>query len=169
MNMLENRRSYKESIGEFITAFAEIELYMTLYDAIIKTKNTTNVPLVGSFSTPFKIKMKNVTTFINTNFSENFNKVWNDIKTEINSLYLFRNHIIHGTGFSNFWGEYTKTMIDEEQKREKLSFKSLSIQDIKALSERTYHVLTGDSGIQGFFMQDFLKESSILFSTSIKY
>ncbi|MDR3697488.1 hypothetical protein [Mucilaginibacter sp.] len=166
MNILENRRSFNESIGEFITAFAQVELYVTMYDAIIKTKNTKNLPLAGSFSVPVKKKLKNISRFILEGFNKDFNECWVEIQKEIMDLYLFRNHIIHGTGASSFYGEYTKTMIDEDQQLLQLNFKNLSIEDIKKLSQRTYHVLTGDNGIQGVFMQEFLKISRSLFSQS---
>jgi hypothetical protein len=165
MNMLENRRSYQEAIGEFIVAFAEIEVWITLFDAVIKTKNAPKVPLVGSLSVPLNIKLKNIKRFITENLDNDYLKRWKAIHSEIDDLNLHRNHIIHGTGFSSLWGEYIRTAIDEERKFQSISFKNLSVNDIKALSQRTYHSLTGDNGIAGYFYQDFMKEARAYFSS----
>jgi hypothetical protein len=167
MNLLKTRRKYQETIGEFISAFAEVELYVTIFDSIIQTENTTNPTLVGSFHLPFTIKLNHINDFIeklNNNF---LCEGWQFLRQEINDVYLNRNHIVHGTGTSSYWGENIRTILDEGIKKSKgieLSIKTFSVNDIHNMSQRTYHILTGEYGIQGVFLQEFRLISRSYFS-----
>ncbi|MBW4891830.1 hypothetical protein KXQ82_19040 [Mucilaginibacter sp. HMF5004] len=158
INILENQRKFREAIGQFITAFAEVEVYLTIYDSMIDSKRTNNVFLVESFSNPLKIKLKHINRFIKEYLGDNFYLRWQIIEAEIEDLNLFRHHIIHGTGFSSYWSETIKTMLKEDSKNQILNHREFSIKDIKALSERVYHVLTGNDGIQGIFFEDFMRD-----------
>jgi len=158
MSILENRRKYRELIGEYITAFAEIEFYMSLYDAMIKNQETYKVDLVTTFATPLKVKIKHIRNFIKEQFSVELFTTWQLLEAEILDLNQSRSYLVHGTGFSDFWAPTIKTMLDVDQKNQQLQFKEFNAEDLRLLCERVYHVLTGENGIQGVFLQALLSE-----------
>ena len=163
MPILENRRKYRELIGEYITAFAEIELYLSFYDAMIKSGQTRKVDLVVTFATPLKVKVKNVRKFISDELSVQLFADWQLLEAQILELNQSRSYLVHGTGFSDFWTPTIKTILDVDQKKQNLEFKEFSAADLRKLCEQAYNVLTGENGIQGVFLQALLSEMRVKF------
>lgn len=156
MDFIEGPKNYKTAIGDFIVTFAQVEAGMSIIISLIKGDYSKSYHIAKYFALPLNSKrgkVQKLDNFINTLQSSQRDKIiddWNFVKSEIEYLSNCRHHLVHGTGLTGFYQEKIKTMLDEKLDYI-IQYKEFSIDDIKQLTDRTHHLLTGLHGIQGDF------------------
>jgi len=152
--IIQTDKEFKEAIGAFVIAFSELEFglahlgTMTEFDLRKKEKY-----LITHMGYSFEQKVKSLTAFIEEHLSE-IKPIWDIIKNEIGQINSERRFIVHGL-VQYFLPKESITAYIKQGKA--INKKELSISTIKELTNRIYHLNTGENGINGEFHTLFSK------------
>jgi hypothetical protein len=154
-NIFERHDKLKESIGEFILAFSELEFGLgilcsyTEFDLLQR-----NISLPKFIGMTFENKKRAIEDYIK-NYEPELIDVWKKIDLEMKYLTEQRRFIAHGIE-SVYVSDNLRAIVKVGNG---LKVNNVTIDKVKEWTNRLQHVNTGDNGILGEFHIDFVTRS----------
>ena len=150
----ENVEKFEKALGSLVIEFSKLEFSLTYYCALIENPYNHTAVLRKYLGSELKAKRNKIKSFIYTNL-EDLKTEWDVINSKIGSINQERRHLIHGIGRSYFLLDAIKTII---KKGDEIVSKEYSVNDIKIITDKLSHLLTGDNGLEGEFLVKFTSQ-----------
>lgn len=147
----ENLEKFRNALGSLVIEFSKLEFSLTYYCAIIENPYNHTVELRNYLGSELEAKRNKVKSFIYTNLVD-LKTEWDVINSKIGSINQERRHLIHGIGRSYFLLDAIKTII---KKGDEIVSKQYAVEDIKIITNKLSHLLTGENGLEGEFLTKF--------------
>jgi len=151
IKQFENRKLFQCALGQFVFEFAELEFSLLYFWGLIDTPKNQNASIRENIGTDFEDRRKKVTGFIHKNLPD-LKTRWEKINPKLSSINLERRYLIHGIGQARFYEDSITAVIKHKGE---LKLKTFTVADIKKLSDKIAHLLTGKDGLAGEFLIDF--------------
>jgi len=151
MNSIDHYLQFKSELGQFLIEFARLEHTLAFYCSIIDSPRKPN--LYKFLGDDFHRKRNFISDHFKTHLPELLQE-WRTINSEIGNINEDRRHLIHGIGQSYFFKESISTFV---KKGDRIVEKLFTSKEIRNLTNRIGHLLTGTKGIKGHFQTKFLK------------